>query len=246
MLPNEAWGKPRDRERLPDPLGNGHWTQEIYYRLLDCGIRIPPSAGSASGVLPNPVGYNRVYVHTGVPLDPEKWWAGLKAGRSFVTNGPLLLVEANGQLPGHVFRMEKGAPLAVVIEASVVSNDTVPAIEVIRDGRVAARVDVGGRKAEGKKLSVTFERSGWFLVRAIADEKRTFRFASTAPFWVEAAGEEPRISRSSARFFVEWVEERIARVRAAVKPEKELAEVLEHHERALKFWRDLRDRANAD
>jgi len=246
MLPNEAWGRPRDRERLPDPLGNGHWTQEIYYRLLDCSIRIPPSAGSASGVLPNPVGYNRVYVHTGAPLDPEKWWAGLKAGRSFVTNGPLILVKANGELPGHVFRMEKGAPLAIEIEASLVSNDIVPVIEVIRDGRVASTVEVGGRKAEGKKLGMTFERSGWFLVRAIADEKRTFRFASTAPFWVEAAGEGPRISRASARFFVEWVEERIARVRAAVKPEKELAEVLEHHERALKFWGDLRDRANAE
>ena len=246
MLADEAWGKPRDRVRLPDPLGNGHWTQEIYYRLLDCGIRIPPSAGSASGVLPNPVGYNRVYVHTGVPLDPAKWWAGLKAGRSFVTNGPLLLVKANGELPGHVFRMEKGTPLAIEIEASLVSNDSVPAIEVIRDGRPAGSIEVGGRKADGKKLTVTFERSGWFLVRAIADEKRTFRFASTAPFWVEASEEGPRVSRSSARFFVEWVEERITRVRDAVSSEKELAEVLEHHERALAFWKALRDRATTE
>jgi len=246
MLPNEAWGRARDRERLPDPLGNGHWTQEIYYRLLDCGVRIPPSAGSASGVLPNPVGYNRVYVQCGAPLDPVKWWAGLKAGRSFVTNGPLLVVKANGELPGHVFRMEKGAPLSIGIEASLVSNDTVPAIEVIRDGRVVGAMDVGGRKAEGKTFTVTFERSGWFLVRAIADERRTFRFASTAPFWVEAAGESPRISRASARFFLAWVEERIARIRSAVTSEKELADVLEHHERALKFWGDLRDRANAE
>ena len=28
----------------------------IYYHLLNCGLRVPPSAGSASGVLPNPVG----------------------------------------------------------------------------------------------------------------------------------------------------------------------------------------------
>jgi hypothetical protein len=56
MYENEAWGKPRDAARLPAPLGNGYWTQEIYYRILECGIRIAPSAGSASGVLPNPVG----------------------------------------------------------------------------------------------------------------------------------------------------------------------------------------------
>lgn len=63
MSETEAWGKPRDETRLPPPLGNGYWTQEIYYHLLNCGIRIAPSAGSASGVLPNPLGYDRVYVH---------------------------------------------------------------------------------------------------------------------------------------------------------------------------------------
>ncbi len=44
-------------------------------------LRIPPSAGSASGVLPNPVGYNRVYVHVGGELSPDAWWAAVKAGR---------------------------------------------------------------------------------------------------------------------------------------------------------------------
>jgi hypothetical protein len=41
MYESEAWGKPRVAERLPAPLGNGYWTQEIYYRLLDCGLRVP-------------------------------------------------------------------------------------------------------------------------------------------------------------------------------------------------------------
>ena len=67
-LDNEAWGKPRDRVLYPPPRGNGYWSQDIYYHLLNSGIRIPPSAGSASGVLDNPVGYNRVYVHCGDDL----------------------------------------------------------------------------------------------------------------------------------------------------------------------------------
>ncbi len=65
MYESEASGKPRDSKRFPPPKGNGYWSQEIYYHILDCGLRIPPSAGSASGVIPNPVGYNRVYVHVG-------------------------------------------------------------------------------------------------------------------------------------------------------------------------------------
>src|SRR5207302_5270525 len=108
MYSNEAWGKPRDTKRLPGPRGNGFWSQEIYYHMLNSGLRIPPSAGSASGVLPNPVGYNRVYVHLDKEMDYANWWKGLRAGRSFVTNGPLLRVRVNGQFPGHVLAGDKG------------------------------------------------------------------------------------------------------------------------------------------
>lgn len=96
MYDSEAWGRPRDKERLPPPRGNGFWTQEIYYHILNCGLRLPPSAGSASGVLPNPIGYDRVYVQVGPEITYEKWWEGLRAGRSFVSNGPLLRCKANG------------------------------------------------------------------------------------------------------------------------------------------------------
>ena len=53
VLGNEAWGRPRDMKRYPGVHGNGLYTQDLYYRILNCGFRIPPSAGSASGVLPN-------------------------------------------------------------------------------------------------------------------------------------------------------------------------------------------------
>src|SRR5205085_272364 len=125
MYESEAWGKPRVVERLPPPLGNGFWSQEIYYHLLNCGVRLPPSAGSASGVLPNPVGYNRVYVHLGPELKYDAWWEGLRAGRSFVTNGPLLRVRANGQLPGHVFTAPAGKELRIDLTANLTTRDPI-------------------------------------------------------------------------------------------------------------------------
>ena len=106
VMPNEAWGRARDTQRFPGTHGNGLWTREIYYHILNCGLRLPPSAGSASGVLANPVGYDRVYVHLDEPLTYEKWWQGLKAGRVFVSNGPLLRCRANGRFPGYVFKSE--------------------------------------------------------------------------------------------------------------------------------------------
>ena len=41
MSATEAWGKPRDTARLPPPQGNGYWSQEIYYHVLNCGLRHP-------------------------------------------------------------------------------------------------------------------------------------------------------------------------------------------------------------
>ena len=87
---DEADGKPRDRKRYPSYKGDAEWSQDIYFRLLDCGLRIPPTAGSGSGESPNPVGYNRVYVHVDGELSYEKWWQSLRAGQVFITNGPLM------------------------------------------------------------------------------------------------------------------------------------------------------------
>ena len=117
MLDNEAWGKPRDKVFYPSPRGTGYWSQDIYYHLLNCGLRIPPSAGSASGVLDNPVGYNRVYVHCGETLTYDAWWEGLRAGRVVVTNGPLLRPRVNGELPGHVFQGKLGEVIELSVQA---------------------------------------------------------------------------------------------------------------------------------
>lgn len=243
MYETEAWGKPRDTARLPAPRGNGFWTQEIYYHLLNAGLRVPPSAGSASGVLPNPVGYNRVYVHVGEDLSYERWWEGLRAGRSFVSNGPLLRVRANGQLPGHVFAAPEGAELVLKLEAAITARDSFTAIELIQNGQVERRVPFDEWKQTGALGEVTFRESGWFLVRVIADQPTTFRFASTAPWHVEVGATKRRISRASARFFLDWVRERIGRVKVEDPVQRE--EVLQHHRAAERFWQERVAQANA-
>src|SRR5262249_43376318 len=181
MYETEAWGKPRDTVHLPPPLGNGYWSQEIYYHLLNCGLRLPPSAGSASGVLPNPVGYNRVYVHIDGPLTYEKWWQGLRAGRVFVTNGPLLRVRANGHLPGQVFTGSADKAIDIELKADLTTRETVRAFEIIKNGRIERTIPYEEWAKQGTLGKVHFKESGWFLVRTITDYPKTFRFASTGP-----------------------------------------------------------------
>ncbi len=244
MLEDEAWGRPRDAQRLPPPRGNGFWSQEIYHHILNCGLRLPPSAGSASGVLPNPVGYNRVYVYLGKTLSCEKWWDGLRAGRSFVSNGPLLRCRANGQWPGHVFTGREGKEVKVELSAELFSRDTISTIEIIRNGQVERAVPFAEWQRTGKLGTLQFKESGWFLVRAIADDAKTFRFASTAPFYVEIGKTKQRISKTSAQFFLDWVRERRQRVK--LEDPRQLAEVLAYHDQAERFWVEVVARANAE
>jgi hypothetical protein len=246
MYETEAWGKPRDEKRLPAPRGNGFWTQEIYYHMLNSGLRLPPSAGSASGVLPNPVGYNRVYVHLEEPFTSEAWFHGLSRGRCFVTNGPLLLVTADGQKSGDAFKLKAGERRDIELVILMTSQDTVSNIEIIQNGRVSHSIKSSNDLIQAHTIKLSVDKPGWFLVRAIADVESTFRFASTAPWFVERDAVKHRISRKSAQFFLDWVNERIARVTANLQDESKRAEVIARHVQARQFWQDRLAMANAE
>jgi hypothetical protein len=246
MYANEAWGKPRDSKRLPAPLGNGYWTQEIYYHMLNTGLRLPPSAGSASGVLPNPVGYNRVYVHLDEPFTADAWFRGLSRGRCFVTNGPLLLVTADSELPGGRIQLQPGERRRVRLDIQLTSQDPIRELALIKNGTTVHTIQCSDELTHRHTFEVTVEGPSWFLVRAIADVENTFRFAATAPWYVEIPGSQHHISRTSAQFFLDWVDERIQRVKANVEDESKLAQVLTWHEAARTFWTERLKMANAE
>ena len=225
MMDNEAWGRARDRAQFPGPHGNSLYSQDLYYRILNCGFRLPPTAGGASGVLRNPVGYNRVYVQCDAPLTWEKWWAGLKAGRSFVSNGPLLRVKAENQWPGHVFKSD--SPITLTLDGKLDSRDAIRAVELVANG-TPATVTLPHR--------LELKESGWFLLRAITDVPHTFRFASTAPWYVEIGGKPMPPRRTDAEFFLAWTRERAAAIGKAITDDAKRTEVLAEWKKAEDFW----------
>lgn len=240
---HESGGRPRDRLRYPDPWGNARWGQHIYYQLLECGLRVPPTAGSGSGDSPNPVGYNRVYVHVDGEFSYKKWWDGLRAGRVFVTNGPLLKPTVNGELPGHVFRADAGSTVELEIGLTLSTCDPISYLEIVKNGQVEHSVPFDKYAKGGRLPALKFEASGWFLVRAVTDLPNTYRFAMTGPYYVDIGG-RPRISRGAAQFFVDWVYER-ARAIELIDPQQK-REVLDWHRQARDFWKKLLSRANAE
>lgn len=233
--------------RAPDPLlyrgprGLGRWAETIYYHVLNCGLAIPPSGASWSGIAPNPVGYNRTYAFLEGEPTWDGWWKSLRAGRVVVTNGPLLRPLVEGEPPGHVFAAPAGAEVELEVALTLSTRDKIDYLEIVQDGRAVHQVRLDEWTKRGGKLPpVRFDRSGWFLVRAVTELDQTYRFASSGPYYVRI-GEQPRIGRGSVQFFLDWLDERQRR-RDAEPTASDEALVRS----AREFWQGLLAQANAE
>ena len=127
---------------------------------------------------------------------------------------------------------------------SLSTRDKISYLEIVKMARSSTRCDsTSGTKTGGKLPLVNFSESGWFLIRAVTDVPETYRFATTAPYYVEI-GDRPRISKSSAQFFLDWVNERIKKLEKENSAEFEL--VADTYLAARKYWGDLAARANVE
>jgi hypothetical protein len=247
VLDNEKEGRPRDRSLFPGRTGNGRWAEAVYYHALNCGLRIPPAAGSGSGENNNPLGTNRVYVYCGDEFSEEAWWEGLEAGRVSVTNGPLLRPMVEGHPPGYVFHLEEGAPLTLEIALDLATRVPVEYLQIVKNGTVENEVRLAEwTKQKGRLPPLRFDASGWFLVRAVTTNQRVYQFASSGPYYVEKAG-RPRVSRRSVQFFLDWIGEAEARVRAMQELDDQSRQaLLAEQESARQYFEELLAVADAE
>jgi hypothetical protein len=204
-----------------------------YYTLLSCGFRLRPTAGTASGVHPVPLGFGRVYVHVGKEFSYDAWIKGLNEGRSFVTTGPMLLAELDGLDPGAVFRPKGDGPHAVRLTGRALSAVPLSRIELVVNGEVVERIKPTNRKTDaGGYESVldarpTLDGSSWLAVRCYEERADgRVRFAHTAPWHVEVAGQPLRPRKQEIEVLVKRVEEQLKRS-GDVLPEAALAEYRE-------------------
>ena len=79
--------------------------------------------------------------------------------------------------------------------------------------------------------------------RVLADVPNTFRFASTAPYYVEIGDNKHHLNTKSIQFFRDWVDERIERI--DIKDPVKREEVLKYHRKAQQFWQQRLARAKA-
>ena len=124
------------------------------------------------------------------------------------------------------------------------TRDKIDYLELVQNGDVVEHVRLDKWAEAGGKLPVvTFQQSGWMLVRAITNHEKTYRFAMSGPYYVRFDG-PPRISRQSARFFMDWVHQRARQVQQANGPKRD--EILRLYRQARDYWQNLADHANAE
>jgi hypothetical protein len=197
-------------------------TAEVWYKLLNCGFRLPTAAGTDFmgnyASLRGPVGLNRVYAEVKPgPLKIEPFLAAIKAGRTFATNGPLLHFSLGGQGVGGEVRLETKQE----VRFSAEMNSIVPVdhLQIVCNRKVARELAVdSNRRSAHVDGSIPLDASGWCVLRAFSDKAEypildLYPYATTSPVYVSVAGAPVR-NAADAAYFVAWVDRLIAAARS--------------------------------
>jgi len=177
---------------------------DLWYKLLDCGIRLPASTGTDWFICSN----NRVYVKTEEEFSYASWIKGMKAGRTFITNGPTVDLRVNDRSVGDRVDLEGGGALEA--EVSFRSCYPIERIELVVDGAVAHGWEWREGRREGEvRHQVKVERDGWIAARLWGDSRDSFGhsiYAHTSPAYFRC-GQPPAGRTAAARFFLDSIDE---------------------------------------
>lgn len=182
---------------------------------------MPIAAGTDKFGEEIPLGSNRAYVPMQGSPSYAKWLAGIKAGRGFVSNGPILEFDAEGHQSGAVVNFQGTNR----IKARVTARSILPftTLEIVMNGQTVAHKTISisknppvdGVYSMEVETTVELARSGWLAARVVEhpDLKNYILprglsvFAHTAPIYFLKDGYKVREEASIAylRKYVEGV-----------------------------------------
>jgi hypothetical protein len=157
------------------------------------------------------VGSVRTYVKIpGGKLSMHGWLQAMKNGHAFMSNGPLVELEVEGQIPGQTVDLSSGDDVTITVEAT--SLTPLEKAELVFNGEVIADMPLSA-----DRRSVSFERafqptrSGWYHVRVNGANGEAFPMgigyvqAVTNPVWISVDGAPVR-SSEAADYGIAWID----------------------------------------
>jgi hypothetical protein len=200
-----------------DVMGTGYEASVLlWYRLLNCGFRLPAAAGTdcfLNRIQSYPPGWGRCYVKLPKGLDYKDWVAGQRAGRSFVSKGIMLEFSVDGHEPGATLRLD--TPGTVKIAAKAWSQHPLTKLELIYNGKM-----VGEGKLSDDRLTATLDQSlecdtsGWIATsasgptpkyEAVSFENIRGIAGHMNPIYIDVKG-RPLAAKADAEFFLAWID----------------------------------------
>ncbi|MBN2315650.1 MAG: CehA/McbA family metallohydrolase [Sedimentisphaerales bacterium] len=188
-----------------------HRTNQTYYRFLNCGFELAVTGGSAMGVMPVPLGYSRTYAKLDGSLTEANYLKAIRAGRTFATSGPILILTANDLNCGERIQYRTGRSKPIQIKAELRSIQPIDSLELIANGEVIEKIDLQNRTASPvleETLILTYppKRSGWIAARAIFKSPGgRLRLAHTSPVYITVDG-KPTVSKADAQYMIRWID----------------------------------------
>jgi hypothetical protein len=177
------------------------WMQGLpkdeWYRLLNHGFRVPIAGGSAKTRATQAIGSLRTYarLRDGEEFNYKNWIEAVRAGRTFISNGPLLSFTVNEQDPGAVIGLGDGVR-KVRVRAEARSIVPFERLELVHNGEALAGTEASGLPCtallEGE---IEIPGSGWLAARCwgtspafAASAPNQHAAAHTSPVYVEVPG----------------------------------------------------------
>ena len=175
----ELFNSPRERK--------SPWVSSVWFDFLNLGYKLAPMAGTDYmniGVQPGTV---RTYVKLEEGYSVQSWFDALKAGRSFVTSGPMLEMTVNGKGPGSELKLKVGDTVIIKASADVMPDiGTLSKLELYEQGKLIATKDSAiGSETLHLDHEIKVGHGTWFVLLAYGKNGGLDTLhAATAPTYV--------------------------------------------------------------
>jgi putative membrane-bound dehydrogenase-like protein len=168
-----------------------------WYQMLNCGFRVPAN-GAADYPACRMLSDCKTYVYAEQRPTMDQWLRGMAKGESFITSGPLLFLEVDGQKPGAIIEKKDAGPSRVKVRIRARSEVApITNVQLVANGRILAQLEVPASQGQGSWLELEREielvDSAWFAARtfSLSASGAPNAEAHTNPVYVYLNGKAP-------------------------------------------------------
>jgi hypothetical protein len=237
-VPNFASGK-LDAQNIFDGGSHGSY-EDSFYHYLNAGLRVPFSTGTDWFMYD----LARVYTKVEGSLGIKSWLNALVAGRSFISNGPLLRLNIEGKDLGSTVELPSGREVSV--KASASGRLGFEKLQLIKNGKVVSESEPqpkAGYVEARLDRSIKIDEPSWLALRISTQANNEFGrqlFAHTSPIYIKVGGKSIR-KPDEVDYLIKQMEEAKQEIaaKALFASPKEREAVLSVYEKGVRTLQNL-------